>query len=121
MISVFKYFLNKLSGCFLDIAPIMGIIIFFQLVVIQKPFPDVEQTLFGVALVVVGLFVFIIGLENALFPIGEQMAVQFAKKGKRFLAGAFWFCFGILHHNRRTCIDCDRHQGWNYGRRFRRV
>ena len=67
----------------MDVFPIIVVIVFFQLVIIQKPFPELGQTLFGILLVVIGLFIFILGLESALFPIGEKMANEFALKGKQ--------------------------------------
>ena len=65
----------------MDIFPIIVVITFFQLAIIQKPFLQLNQTLFGILLVVMGLFIFILGLESALFPIGEKMANEFAIKG----------------------------------------
>ena len=52
----------------MDIFPIIVVITFFQLAIIQKPFLQLNQTLFGILLVVMGLFIFILGLESALFP-----------------------------------------------------
>ncbi len=95
MNSTLKYLLDKIFSAFKDVLPIIIIIAFFQLFVIQKPFPDLPQTLFGVFLVVMGLFIFIMGLESALFPVGEQMALQFAKKGSAFWVIFFGFALGF--------------------------
>ena len=65
----------------MDIFPIIVVITLFQLAIIQKPFLQLNQTLFGILLVVMGLFIFILGLESALFPIGEKMVNEFAIKG----------------------------------------
>lgn len=62
---------------------------------IQKPFPHLEQTILGVGFVVVGLFLFILGLENALFPMGERVAAQFAQKGNIFWITLFGFMLGF--------------------------
>jgi hypothetical protein len=59
-----------------DVAPILLIITFFQLFVIKKKIPQIRQVLLGAAFVIVGLNFFLVGLEQALFPIGEQMAKQ---------------------------------------------
>ena len=72
----------------MDVFPIIVVIAFFQLAIIQKPFPQLGQTLFGIVLVVIGLFTFILGLESALFPIGEKMANEFASLGVRVNAVA---------------------------------
>ena len=71
----------------MDIFPIIVVITFFQLAIIQKPFLQLNQTLFGILLVVMGLFIFILGLESALFPIGEKMANEFAIIGMVSLNG----------------------------------
>ena len=65
----------------MDIFPIIVVITFFQLAIIQKPFLQLNQALFGILLVVMGLFIFILVLESALFPIREKMANEFAIKG----------------------------------------
>jgi len=93
--STFKYLLGKIWSAFQDILPIIIIIAFFQLFVIQKPFPQLTQTILGVFLVILGLFLFIMGLESALFPIGEQMAIQFAKKGSAIWVIFFGFAIGF--------------------------
>ena len=76
-----------------DLAPIVLIIGFFQLVVLQQPIPDLENILIGLLLVMAGLAVFIQGLEMALFPIGESLAGAFARKGS--LIWLLLFAFGL--------------------------
>lgn len=49
----------------------------------------------GIGLVVLGLFLFIMGLENALFPLGEGIANQFAQKGNVFWLLLFGFTLGF--------------------------
>ncbi len=79
----------------MDVVPIIVVISFFQLAIIQKPFPHLSQTLLGVLLVVTGLFIFILGLESALFPIGEKMANEFALKGNPWWIIFFGFALGF--------------------------
>jgi len=79
----------------MDIFPIIVVITFFQLAIIQKPFLQLNQTLFGILLVVMGLFIFILGLESALFPIGEKMANEFAIKGNPWWIIFFGFALGF--------------------------
>ncbi len=59
-----------------DVAPIVMLIAFFQILVIKKSVPNIEKLAIGMLLVIIGLSFFLIGLEKALFPIGEAMAVQ---------------------------------------------
>ena len=59
-----------------DVAPIVCLIVFFQIVVLRRSIPRLRSVLIGVAHVILGLTLFLIGLEKALFPVGEAMARQ---------------------------------------------
>ena len=83
------------TGSFRDLVPIVVVIAFFQIVVLQQPFPDLERILIGLVFVVVGLSLFIQGLEIGLFPLGESMAGAFARKGSLTALLAFAFCLGF--------------------------
>jgi len=61
--------------------PIVVVIGFFQLVVLQEPIPNLGEILVGTLFVMIGLALFVKGLEMGLFPIGETMAHSFARKG----------------------------------------
>ena len=82
-------------GSLRDLLPIVLVILFFQLIVLQQPLPDVGQLLLGVVFVILGLTFFIHGLEQGLFPIGESMAHAFARKGSAFWLLCFAFCLGF--------------------------
>jgi len=69
--------LESFISMFWDIAPIIGMILIFQLFIIKEKIPNLTQTLFGIFMVWIGLALFIVGLEKALFPIGKMMATQF--------------------------------------------
>ncbi len=78
-----------------DLAPIIGVIAFFQLFVLQQPLPDFSRLLVGLVLVLVGLALFVRGLEIGLFPLGESMAGAFASKGSLFWLLLFAFLLGF--------------------------
>ncbi|MFC1673548.1 DUF1538 family protein [Pseudomonadota bacterium] len=78
-----------------DLLPIIVVIAFFQVVVIQQPFPNLGNILIGTALVVLGLAFFVRGLEMALFPLGEAMAQAFARKGSVLWLMIFAFALGF--------------------------
>lgn len=59
-----------------DVAPIAIILAFFQLAVLRKKIPHLKQVLVGFVYVLMGLALFLVGLEKALFPLGETMAQQ---------------------------------------------
>ncbi|WP_192889178.1 DUF1538 domain-containing protein [Vibrio bathopelagicus] len=91
VLALFKAMLGSLR----DLLPIVAVIAFFQLVVLQEPLPHLLSILFGLVLVVLGLTFFIFGLEIGLFPIGESMAQAFARKGSVFWLLTFAFCLGF--------------------------
>jgi len=78
-----------------DLLPIFAVIAFFQLVVLQQPIPNLGDLIGGFFLVVIGLALFIYGLEIGLFPIGETMAHEFARKGSLPWLLAFSFALGF--------------------------
>jgi uncharacterized membrane protein (DUF2068 family) len=78
-----------------DLAPIILVIAFFQLVVLQQPLPELGALLSGTLKVVLGLTLFVRGLETGLFPLGESMAYAFARKGSLFWLLAFAFALGF--------------------------
>jgi len=67
---------NGLLSTLKDVVPIAVIIFGFQLLVIRKPIPNLKKVLFGFFYVLIGLVLFLQGLEQALFPIGKLMASQ---------------------------------------------
>jgi hypothetical protein len=88
-------FLRSMLSSLRDLAPIVLVIAFFQLVVLQQPIPNLGQLLGGLALVVMGLTFFVYGLEMGLFPIGETMAYAFARKGSLLWLVLFAFALGF--------------------------
>ena len=92
---LFLTILRRLGGSVQDLAPIILVIAFFQIVVFQQPFPNLWNVVMGLACVVVGLALFIQGLESGLFPIGEALAQGFARKGSVTALLAFAFCLGF--------------------------
>jgi len=78
-----------------DLLPIILVVAFFQLFVLQQPFPNLWQIILGIFFVTVGMSLFIKGLEMGLFPIGESMAYAFARKGSLFWLLAFSFLLGF--------------------------
>ena len=87
--------MRSIMGSVRDLAPIIIVIAFFQLFVLQQPLDNVASIIVGVFFVVLGLTFFIYGLEMGLFPIGESMAHAFARKGSVFWLLAFSFALGF--------------------------
>ena len=59
-----------------DVAPIIAILILFQVAVLRRRIPNLKRIVMGFIYVLLGLTLFLVGLEEALFPIGETMATQ---------------------------------------------
>jgi hypothetical protein len=83
----------------LDILPVLALIVGFQIIVLRQPIPQIRQVAFGFGLVLMGLTLFLVGLEKALFPLGKIMARQLS---------APEFVFG-------TKIVPDNPGWWHYG------
>ena len=88
-------FLTTLKNTVIDVLPILSIILGFQLLVIRKPIPHIKQVGFGFLYVLIGLALFLLGLEKALFPLGKMMAEQltapeFIHAGEHVLTSVHW-------------------------------
>ena len=59
-----------------DVSPILVLIVFYQVVVLKRPIPKLKRVIIGSIYVVIGLAFFLLGLEKALFPIGQMMGSQ---------------------------------------------
>lgn len=59
-----------------DVAPVVIFLFAFQLLVLRERIPDVGAILVGFVFVTVGLGLFLVGLEESLFPLGRLMAQQ---------------------------------------------
>lgn len=59
-----------------DVVPIALILFGFQFLVIRRAVPHLKKVIIGFLYVLVGLALFLLGLEKALFPIGRLMAEQ---------------------------------------------
>jgi uncharacterized protein DUF1538 len=88
-------FIATLASSVRDLLPIVLVVAFFQLVVLQQPLPAFGDLLVGFLLVWLGLAFFIRGLEQGLFPVGESLAYAFARKANLFWLLAFAFALGF--------------------------
>jgi hypothetical protein len=93
--TLIKDIFNHLMNSFKDLLPIILVITFFQLVVLQQNIPNLSQIVIGTGFVLIGLTLFVYGLDTALFPIGETLAFSLAKKGSVFWLLTFSFVLGF--------------------------
>lgn len=75
--------------------PIVIVVVFFQLAVLRQPIPNLGRILAGALIVVLGLALFVRGLQMALFPIGEEMAYNFVRRGNLWWLLLFAFTLGF--------------------------
>lgn len=78
--------LRTVTGTVHDVLPIAAVIIGFQLLVLRRPIHNFRRVATGFFYVLLGLALFLLGLERALFPLGRLMAEQLTSPG--FIAGS---------------------------------
>jgi hypothetical protein len=78
-----------------DILPIVVMIAVFQFLVIRRPMPNLRRVVIGFVYVLVGLSLFLIGLEQALFPLGRLMASQLTDP--EFIYSGIERMAGVIH------------------------
>ncbi len=88
-------FSNNLADSAKDLAPIVLVIAFFQIVVLQQSIPNLSSILVGGGFILIGLTLFMHGLKLGLFPIGEVLAFSFVKKGSIIWLITFAFALGF--------------------------
>lgn len=86
MSAFLTFLIDTLLATLMDVLPIMAILFGFQFLVIRRAVPNLKRVLFGFLYVLIGLSLFLMGLEQALFPLGKLMAQQLA--APEFLYGS---------------------------------
>ena len=87
MLDFLTDFGDTLLSTLRDVTPIVVILVVFQVGVLRRRLPNIRGIATGSVMVLLGLALFLIGLEQALFPVGETMARQLTEKAGG-LAGA---------------------------------
>lgn len=78
-----------------DLLPLLFTIGLFQALVFRQPLDNLGQMMIGLGFVIVGLTLFVVGLKMGLFPLGETMAHEFARKGSLPWLMVFAFALGF--------------------------
>ncbi len=87
--------LKAMLNSFKDLIPIILVVSFFEIFVLQQAPDNLFSILIGLIFIVVGLTFFVFGLEMGLFPIGESLAQALARKGSVFWLVIFSFSLGF--------------------------
>ncbi|MDD4880465.1 MAG: DUF1538 domain-containing protein [Gallionellaceae bacterium] len=74
----------------MDVLPIAAILFGFQVFVLHRQIANLPRILLGFAFVLVGLALFLDGLESALFPLGRLMAEQLTQPAFIGQAQGWW-------------------------------
>jgi hypothetical protein len=82
-------------GTLRDLAPVVAVIILFQVFVVQQPLLNLYPLAEGTLLVVAGLVLLLYGLELALFPLGDALAYALAQRGSFVWLVLFAFLLGF--------------------------
>lgn len=85
-----------------DVLPIIILIVSFQLLVLRQPIPHLRRLIIGGVYVVIGLALFLVGLEKSLFPLGKIMATQlsdpaFIYGAQEIVTKADWKAYGWVY------------------------
>lgn len=99
-------FIGDFSGILIstcrDVLPIVILIVVFQLLVLRQKIPHLRRLILGGVYVVIGLALFLAGLEKALFPLGKIMATQlsdheFLYGTSDIITNADWKAYGWVY------------------------
>lgn len=77
------------------ITPVLGLILFFQLVVLRKIPPEIKRMLVGVVIAVFGFFLFLLGAKMSLLPMGARIGAVLAGYDILWVV-LFTLVFGII-------------------------
>ncbi|MFK5936795.1 MAG: DUF1538 domain-containing protein [Sulfurimonas sp.] len=91
----FLSIIKGLLGVIFDVVPILGVILFFQYIILKKPIDNFKEVIIGFGLVILGLDAFIVGLEMGLFSVGETMAFELTQYDNNIIIYAFGFLIGF--------------------------
>jgi hypothetical protein len=86
--------LKFLGGGLRSVAPVIGILLVFQLLVLRQPLENWWEITVGLALTLVGLVIFLRGLEVGLTPLGEAASGALARRGSLVLVTVFGAALG---------------------------
>lgn len=90
-----KAFAHALLHAFKNLLPIVVVVVFFQLVILQQVPDNTLSMIIGLIIVAFGVALFLQGLELSIFPVGKSLSNQFARKGSVPVLLAFGFAIGF--------------------------
>ena len=90
-----RQFLDTLVHSFRNLLPIIVVVAVFQFLVLQQVPEGLNSMMVGLGIVVLGIALFLQGLEMGVFPIGKSLSDEFAAKGSLPWLMIFGFFMGF--------------------------
>lgn len=86
-----------LFSTIIDVLPIILTILFFQYIILREkiPTPELKNIVWWFAMVIIGLYFFILGLDMWLFNLGSEMANQLTQLNQELIIYLFAFFIGF--------------------------
>jgi len=91
-----KVFWIILSDALRNLLPIIGVVVFFQGVIVREIPDNLTSLILGLGIVVVGSALFLQGLDMSVFPMGKSLSHRFARLGSLPVLMGFGFCMGCV-------------------------
>ncbi len=88
--------ISTLLGTVRDVLPIVLVVVVFQFLVLRRSLANPARVLTGFLFVLLGIALFLIGLETAIFPLGRGMAEQLITQATEG-GGPGWLGYGWLY------------------------
>ena len=88
---------STLLGALRDMLPIVLVVLVFQFLVLRRPLANPARVLTGFLFVALGIVLFLIGLETAIFPLGRGMAEQLLARATVEADSPSWFDYGWIY------------------------
>lgn len=79
-----------------DVFPVLLFLVFFHLAVLKRPIPRPSHVAIGFLFVLIGMALFLAGLELALFPVGRSMALQLVEAAQQSGVTS-WKSYGLIY------------------------
>ncbi|MCL4410650.1 MAG: DUF1538 domain-containing protein [Gammaproteobacteria bacterium] len=90
-----KDFYHALIHALKNLIPIIAVVLIFQALVLRTVPDNSVSMAIGIAIVAIGVALFLQGLELSIFPVGKSLSNQFARKGSVPILLAFGFALGF--------------------------
>ncbi len=91
-----KVFWIILSEAFRTLLPIIGVVVFFQVVIVREIPDNLTSLVLGLGIVVVGSALFLQGLDMSVFPMGKSLSNRLVRLGSLPVLMGFGFCMGFV-------------------------